>query len=178
MSAVVVYESMFGNTEEVARAVAAGLGEHLSTRVVRVGDELAPLDEGVDIVVLGGPTHAFSMSRPGSREDAVRKGAAPAVAREGVREFLGGSRPQAWRGPVATFDTRVAKVRHMPGSAARKAAAILRRQGHRLVAEPESFYVADIRGPLLAGEIQRARTWGAQLGASVRETARTDGGVT
>lgn len=171
MNAVVVYESMFGNTEKVARAVAAGLSEQVTTYVVRAGDEMPPLDEGIDLVVLGAPTHAFSMSRPSTREDAVRQGAAPAVARLGIREFLGGSRARGWRGPVATFDTRVAKVCHLPGSAAKKAAAVARRQGHRLIADPVSFYVADIRGPLLAGELQRAREWGGRLGTVVAGAA-------
>jgi hypothetical protein len=177
MKAMVVYESMFGNTEEVARAVAAGLSGHVSTYVVRAGDELSDLAQEIDLVVLGGPTHAFSMSRPKTREDAVRQGAAPALARRGIREFLGGSRAETWRGPVATFDTRVAKVRHMPGSAARKAAAVARRQGHRLVAEPVSFYVADTHGPLLSGELQRAREWGDRLGVAVEERARAHGSV-
>jgi flavodoxin len=171
MNAVVVYESMFGNTEEVARAVADGLSEHVSTYLVRAGDELPPLGEGIDLVVLGCPTHAFSMSRPATREDAVRQGAAPAVARFGIREFLGGSRAQCWRGPVATFDTRVAKVCHLPGSAAKKAAAVARRAGHRLVADPVSFYVEDIRGPLLSGEVRRAYEWGARLGTAVTGAA-------
>lgn len=177
VNAVVVYESMFGNTEQVARAVAAGIGEHLATRLTRVGDQVPELSEAVDLVVLGGPTHAFSMSRPETREDAVRQGARPAVAARGIREFLGDSRAQGWHGPVATFDTRVAKVRHLPGSAARRAAALARRQGHQLIADPESFYVSDIHGPLLAGELERARDWGRRLGAAVRDGLRTGGGA-
>lgn len=177
MKAMVVYESMFGNTEEVAHAIAAGLSGHVSTYVVRASDELSELDKEIDLVVLGGPTHAFSMSRPKTREDAVRQGAAPAFAGRGIREFLGGSRAQTWRGPVATFDTRVAKVCHMPGSAARKAAAVARRQGHKLVADPVSFYVADIHGPLLSGELQRAREWGDRLGVAVEDQARAHGSV-
>jgi hypothetical protein len=177
MNAMVVYESMFGNTEEVARAVAAGLSGHVSTYVLRAGDEMPHLDESVDLVVLGGPTHAFSMTRPETRQDAVRQGAAPAVARRGIREFLGDSRARGWRGPMATFDTRVVKVRHLPGSAARKAAAVARRQGHQLVADPVSFYVADTRGPLLSGELQRACEWGDQLGAEIEDKARAHGGA-
>ena len=177
MGAIVVYESMFGNTEEVARAVAAGLGEHLATQLVRVDSRVPALDAGVDLLVLGGPTHAFSMSRPQTRDDAVRQGATPGVADRGIREFLGDSRLQTWHDAVATFDTRVAKVRHLPGSAARRAAAAVRRRGHPLIADPESFYVADVHGPLLPGELERARQWGRDLGAVMRERLRTDGGV-
>jgi hypothetical protein len=65
---------------------------------------------------------------------------------------------------VATFDTRVAKVRHLPGSAAKSAARILRRRGYPAVSS-ESFYVTDTTGPLLPGEIERAEAWGQMLAA-------------
>lgn len=61
--ALVVFESMFGNTAEVARAVARGLDDHAPTEVVEVGAASARLAEDVDLVVVGGPTHAFGLSR-------------------------------------------------------------------------------------------------------------------
>jgi hypothetical protein len=70
------------------------------------------------------------------------------------------------RPPAAVFDTRVAKVRHLPGSAAGSAARTLRRSGFRVV-ERASFYVEDITGPVAAGEPERAREWGRGLGALV-----------
>ena len=60
--ALVVYESMFGNSEKVARAVAQGVAEVMPVKLVEV--TVAPTElEGVDLIVAGGPTHAFSMSR-------------------------------------------------------------------------------------------------------------------
>jgi hypothetical protein len=66
---------------------------------------------------------------------------------------------------VATFDTRVGKVRHLPGSAAKSAAKALRKIGYTAVVPPESFWVADVAGPLLDGELDRARAWGEELAA-------------
>src|SRR5687767_14509631 len=64
MRALVVYESMFGNTSAVATAIATGLSTRMGVDLVEVAAAPAALDAGVDLVVAGGPTHAFSMSRP------------------------------------------------------------------------------------------------------------------
>ncbi|HET7736814.1 MAG TPA: hypothetical protein VFK52_12610 [Nocardioidaceae bacterium] len=164
MRALVVYESMFGNTEAVARAVAGGLETRCDeVSLVDVGSA-PPIDPGVDLLVVGGPTHAFSMTRHSTREDAGRQGSPVDPDRPGIREWLASLSPAPELG-VATFDTRVAKVRHLPGSAAKSAAKAARRRGLRVVTGAESFYVDDVRGPLLEGELDRAGAWGAGLAA-------------
>jgi hypothetical protein len=55
-------------------------------------------------------------------------------------------------------------VRHLPGSAAKGAAKIARGLGYSSAAQAESFYVEDVGGPLLEGELGRAQDWGAWLG--------------
>jgi hypothetical protein len=162
--ALVVYESMWGNTEEIARAVAAGLAERADVQVVDVTD--APASPGdVDLVVAGGPTHAFSMTRASTRADAARQGAPSAPQTIGLREWLA-HLPPGGSAPVATFDTRVEKVRRLPGSAARSAARAVRRHGYRLAAPAHSFYVEDTPGPLLDGEVERATQWGRELASA------------
>ena len=159
MRALVVVESMFGNTRAVADAIAEGLG---GADVVDVRDAPEVIPEDVGLVVVGGPTHAFGMTRPGTRADAVRQGGTPEEL--GIREFV--ERLVAAQDiRFAVFDTRVDKVRHLPGSAARGAGKALRKRGYDLVAKPESFYVADTPGPLLEGEDARARAWGRGLAA-------------
>jgi hypothetical protein len=160
--ALVVYESMFGNTADIAREVAAGLAGTGSVDLVEVGDAPSPPDEAYDLVLVGGPTHGFSMSRPSTREDARRQGAHGAVDR-GVREWVGDLTAGPHHPLLASFDTRVSKVRRLPGSAARRADRIARRLGYRTACKPESFYVADVSGPLVEGERGRARAWGAHL---------------
>lgn len=163
MKALLVYESMFGNTEQVARAVAEGLEETMEVDVREVSIVPPRIDDLVDLIVVGAPTHAFSLSRPSTRGDAIRQGAAtkgdPAV---GLREWLTGLPGGQHGEPMATFDTRVDKVRRLPGSAARKAARLARARGFQ-PAGVESFYVADTPGPLLPGELDRATAWGRHL---------------
>jgi hypothetical protein len=163
MKALLVYESMFGNTEKVARAVAEGMQTHMDVDVVGVGDAPTPVLDHVDVLVVGGPTHAFSMTRANTRSDAARQGA-HAPTGVGIREWIDGLRDGPHSELVAAFDTRVRKVRHLPGSAARSATKALHRHGYRIVVRPESFYVDDVSGPLFDGELERARAWGEQLG--------------
>jgi hypothetical protein len=175
MKALVVYESMFGNTERVARAVAAGLGEVVETRLAEVLSAGSALDDDVALVVVGGPTHAFSMSRPTTRADAITRGATEGEQAMGIREWLEGLRSGGAATRIATFDTRVSSVRHLPGSAAKAAAKLAHRHGFDRLAPAESFYVEDTEGPLVPGELERATAWGRQLGAMVNEV-RTAGG--
>jgi hypothetical protein len=165
MEAVVIYESMFGNTAEIARAVADGLSEQLDVRTVEIS-AAAPSDDilGADLIVLGGPTHAFGMSRPDSREEAAGRRPGSPVVERGVREWLDALADSATGKFGATFDTRVKAVKHLPGSAARAADRAARRQGLARAASPHSFYVEGMEGPLCPGEIERARDWGRELG--------------
>lgn len=163
MRALVVYESMFGNTEHVARAIGDGLAASMEVEVVDVGHAPDPPAEPVDLVVVGGPTHGFSMSRESTRDDAVAQGGTDTGPEVGIRDWLerlpAGPHPEL----VATFDTRVEKVRYLPGSAAKAAAKAARKHGYRAATKPESFWVGGTEGPLLDGELARARSWGEQL---------------
>jgi flavodoxin len=167
MKTLVVYESMFGNTEGIARAIASGLESHSDVEVHAVQDVPPEAVRTADLIVAGGPTHAFSMSRPSTRADAVKQGAPQRDAATGLREWLAGLRSSPHTALVATFDTRVDKVRHLPGSAARSAFKTVHRLGYRTAAKPHSFYVSDTPGPLLPGEADRARAWGEALGAEL-----------
>ena len=165
MKALIVYESMFGNTEQIAHAVAEGVSTRMDVELVEARKAPTPLTELVDLVVVGGPTHAFSMTRANTREDAVRQGSHADASADGIREWIDHLRAGPHSERVATFDTRVAKVRHLPGSAGRSAAKGLRKHGYATVSKPESFWVEDVAGPLLDGELERARAWGERLAA-------------
>lgn len=163
MNALVVVESMWGNTRAVGDAVARGLGRDAA--VVDVGEAPATLPDGVDLLVVGGPTHAFSMSRSRTRHDAVQRGAHDVPEETGIREWLDQLTPSD-RIDVATFDTRVAKMKRLPGSAAKSAGKEVRRHHLGRLVDVESFYVDDMQGPLLDGELDRAEAWGAHLSAT------------
>jgi hypothetical protein len=160
MRALVVYESMFGNTEAIARAVAEGLGTAVDVTVADV--HTMPAVGHADLLVVGAPTHAFSLSRPRTRADAAKQATVPARAVEvGLREYLGHV-PRLTGTGAAAFDTKIAKP-SLPGSAARKAHRLLRSLGCRMLAPAESFRVVGTTGPLSDGERERARRWGAEL---------------
>ncbi|MEV0389255.1 flavodoxin domain-containing protein [Nonomuraea sp. NPDC050643] len=166
MDALVVYESMYGNTKQIAEAVAEGLATRMPTEVVEVGSAPGLVAEEVRLLVVGGPTHAFSMSRASTRQSAAQQAPGPLVSRgNGVREWLASLRTPSSALGSAAFDTRIAKPR-MPGSAARGIAKRLRRLGIRAVAPAESFYVTGTQGPLVEGQLERARQWGEHLAAS------------
>jgi hypothetical protein len=160
--ALVVYESMFGNTMSIARAVGEGVSTRLETEIVEVGRAPTSIPADVSFLVVGGPTHAFGLTRARTREDAAsRAGGRVLSCGPGLREWL----PDLQAKPglsAATFDTRIEKPR-VPGSAARAAERKLRRAGFTIVAPAESFYVTGTTGPLSDGELDRARRWGDQI---------------
>jgi len=160
--ALVVYESMFGNTHLVADAVAEGLGTALDVTTVEVSNAPRGVAEEIDLVVVGGPTHAFSMSRPSTRRSATDQGANPdASGHDGIREWIGAV--EAHEGLLtAAFDTKVIKP-HLPGSAAKSAGRKLKHRGFKKLDDPKTFYVTGTKGDLVDGEIDRARQWGTHL---------------
>lgn len=171
MNTLIVHESLFGNTREVADAIATALADARPpgddvVRVVHVDDAPTTVDD-IDLLLVGGPTHALGMTRPKTRLDAEAKGGSH--AREGLREWIGSLAPRPGV-PVVTFDTRV-HVRLLPGSAASAAAKALRHRGFDRAQRGETFWVEDVAGPLQAGEIERARSWGAELATHVRAGA-------
>lgn len=172
-TAAVVSESMFGNTAALAREIAAGLrAEAFDVEVWDVAQAPPPARLDVDLLVVGAPTHAFSLSRPSTREDAVRQGADAGRARTGMREWLGtAGASRDGRPRLAVFDTRASKVRHLPGSAARAASHMVRKRHAGSVVGTESFYVDDVQGPLLDGELARARDFARGVAASVPHPA-------
>ncbi|MFO7691173.1 MAG: flavodoxin domain-containing protein [Cryobacterium sp.] len=167
MRALVVYESQWGNTERVARAIATELGTTMQVEIV--DSDAAPSTlTGFDLVCVGGPTHAFSMTRASTRKDAAAQHNAPHTPTRGIREWLADLDP-APGVKAATFDTRVDKPR-LPGSAARAAKQELRSHGCDIVAKQQSFRVHGYDGPLIDGELERAADWARQVAGGLTET--------
>lgn len=162
MSVLVVVESMFGNSLTVAEAITDGLREEgAEVALTRVADAPETIDDDVSLLLVGGPTHAFSMTRKSTRADAIRQGATQGEEVSGIREWIADAQPRKDL-RVVTFDTRV-QVKFVPGSAAKSAASHLRHQGFKKVKRGETFFVEGTPGPLVEGELDRAREWGRQL---------------
>ena len=161
MSALVVYESMYGNTRAIAEAVADGLRSVTPVEIVEVSSAPPRPAPGVHLIVVGAPTHAHGLSRPQSRESAAKQ--SPIVSRGiGLREWVANLVIPA-DVQVAAFDTRFAKARWITGSAAMTTKKMLRRKGFQGELPAESFFVDHSLGPLHDGELRRARAWGAAL---------------
>ncbi|GAA4659358.1 MULTISPECIES: flavodoxin family protein [Amycolatopsis] len=167
MRALIVYESMFGNTEAVAKAVAGGMAPEVSAKVVNVDDAPGDLAE-FDLLVVGGPTHVHGMSRPATRKSAAEQAKDGVCSRGGVREWIASLKPVPAGLLAVTFDTRLDKPRWLVGSAAAGAAKALERRHVRIICKPESFFVTTAEPPALAGgERERAWGWGTAIAAEM-----------
>jgi hypothetical protein len=170
MRALLVYESMFGNNRRLATAMAEGLGPDVTTEVVEVGIAPTTLPDDLDLLIVGGPNHTFGLSRPATRAQAVEETDEPLVsAGIGLREWLEALPPVSRSIPFAAFDTRADKrairaIDRAGGTIAKR----LRQRGLTPIDDVQSFLVGEMTGPLLYGETDRARAWGAALAAKVR----------
>jgi len=176
MHAVVVYESMYGNTHLIADAICAGLGAACEARVVPVAEASPALLADAGLVVVGGPTHVHGLSRASSRKAAVEAASKPVsplkiephALDSGLREWF----ESLGKYPVkaAAFDTRMHAPAALTGRASKAIARELRAHGFDLVAQPESFLVTK-QDKLEPYEASRAREWGAALAAAVAPRA-------
>ena len=157
MKMLVVYDSVFGNTEEIARAIGNGLGGAEDVGIVRAGDVRPEQLKGLKLLVVGSPTRGF---RPtGAVKQVISS--IPRGGLEGVK--------------VAAFDTGIAAsdiessafhffVRIF-GYAAKPISDRLRKKGGELIIAPEGFFVKGVEGPLKEGELERAADWARKITA-------------
>lgn len=149
---LIVYDSYFGNTEKIAQA----MGEALENAAVKRVTEVTPQDlEGLKYLLVGSPTRAFSPS--------------PATS-----SFIKNLAPEALKGVRAgAFDTRIPKEQtdsgflrimiNLFGYADKKIAKALTKAGADLVLENTGFGVKGTEGPLVEGELERAKDWAASI---------------
>jgi len=155
MKALVVYDSVFGNTEKVAQAMGQALGSQAEVQTLRVGDVKPEHLTGLDALIVGSPTRAFSPT--------------PAI-----KNWLKSLPPNSLKGvKVAAFDTRIALsdvnsslltfMVKLFGYAAKPIGDRLTKKGGDLALSPEGFFVKDSEGPLKDGELERAADWVKQI---------------
>jgi flavodoxin len=149
MKTLVVYDSVYGNTEIIARAIGDAIpGE---VQVLRVDQVNAGDLETVDLLIIGSPTHGgwFTEAIKGWLDQV------PAAALQGIR--------------VAAFDTRTPPTRlsRIFGCAAPRIADRLEKKGGTLLSPPAGFFVQGIKGPLKEGELERAAGWAQEIAASM-----------
>ena len=164
MQAIVVYESHWGNTAAIARAIAEGIGPE--ARVLSTAEAVGGAIADVDLLVAGAPLLGFSLPTEsmlkGLASNASRDPTPPDLSHPSMRAWLdtlphGSSRAGA---RAAAFETR---IWWSPGSAAKTILKMLEALGYRPAAKPERFIVKGKYGPLRDGELERAKAWGAEL---------------
>lgn len=148
MKTLIIFDSMYGNTEKIARAIGDAItGEVMVLRA----SESSPTDfKSVDLFIVGSPTQGFRATKP-------------------VQAFIEGIPTGGLKGMnVAAFDTRMPEaeagrglrfIMKIGGYAAPSIAEALQKKGGKLVAPPEGFLVKDKEGPLVGGELERAGSW-------------------
>ena len=164
MKAVVVYESLWGNTAAVARAIAEGIGPQ--ARALSTFEASTSALADVDLIVAGAPVLGFRLPtdkmRDGVRDNPGKAPAPPDLSHPSLRSWLAALPPGVGRS--AAFDTR---VRGPFGSAAPEIAKALEQAGYVVLSPPLGFVVKGRYGPLRDGELERARSWGAELARSM-----------
>lgn len=151
MKALVVYDSFFGNTKQVALAIGDGLTSEESCETLHVSDATPKHLKGLDILIVGSPTRAFRPTKP-------------------ITDFLNSIPRDGLKGiKVAAFDTRMSTADVRPrflstmvglfGYAAKPIADKLAKKGGTLIAQPEGFFVKESEGPLKDNELERASAW-------------------
>jgi len=164
MKAIVVYESLWGNTAAIARAIAEGIGH--GAQVLSTAEATAEMLAGVDLIVAGSPVLAFKMPteqiRDSLRSTPVDAPAPADFSHPSMRSWLA-ALPMG-RARSAAFETR---VRGPFGHATPEITKALAQAGYLSTTRPLSIIVTGKYGPLKEGEIERAREWGVELEESM-----------
>jgi len=148
MKVIIVYDSMYGNTEKIAKAIGGAItGE---VKVLRPGEASSSDLKATDFLIVGSPPQGFRATKP-------------------VQTFIESLSAGSLKGiNVAAFDTRMPSedvgkglrfIMKMGGYAAPRIAEALKKKGGDLIAQPEGFFVKDKEGPLKEGELERAASW-------------------
>lgn len=144
MKALVVYDSLYGNTEQIAKAIGGAITGDV--KVVRAGEATPAELASLDLLIVGSPTQ-------GGRPMPSVQGFLDSIPKEALKNIR-----------AAAFDTRAStKWVGIFGYAARKIAGHLEEKGAILAAPPEGFFVTATKGPLKEGEIERAAAWAKGL---------------
>jgi len=159
MKVLIIYDSVFGNTEQIALAIGSTLGNQEDVTILRVSDVKPDQFAELKLLIIGSPTQRF---RPTAAINNLLKG----ISKNGLKGVK-----------VAAYDTRLtlSNIEETPilaffvrlyGDAAYAAKPIadkLRKKGGELILPPEGFFVEGMEGPLVQGELERAVNWAKQI---------------
>lgn len=158
MNVLIVYDSFFGNTEQIALTLRDTLGKE-QAKAVRVEAFEPEQLKAIDLLIVGSPTRAFRPTK-------------------GITEFIKKLPADGLRGiSICAFDTRASLADINSGAlktmvkvfgyAAEPMAKGLIKKGGNQVAEPNGFEVMGEKGPLKDGELDRAIAWASGIYDSI-----------
>lgn len=164
MKTLIVYDSLYGNTQQIAQAIGNAFGNQEGITMMRVGDVKSEQFAGLKLLIIGSPTQRF---RPTAAISNLLKGISE-NSLTGVK--------------VAVFDTRLTtrEINETPALAffvrlfgvsayaAKPMADILKKKGGELIVSAEGFFVEGMEGPLAQGELERAADWAKQISAKAQ----------
>lgn len=153
MKTLILYDSVFGNTEKIAEELVKSLGSE--AELVKAPNFKTEQLEKVKLLIAGSPTRAFQATK--DLNAALQK-----IPPQALKEVK-----------TASFDTRVSlqevnsklltiMVKFF-GYAAEKISQKLQKKGGTEIAPPEYFFVKDTEGPLMETELEKARLWTAKI---------------
>jgi Flavodoxin len=175
MRTVIIYESTYGNTRQVAEELAEVARAHGEAVLVPAEDATRSSLDGAGLVLVGGPTHLHGMSSRSTRRtgaaDAAREDhpAGPDLPGVGLRDWFRAV-GQVCGPPAAAFDTRMVGPEVLTGRASLGISRRLRHYGYTEVAAPRSFLVTK-ENHLVDGERGRAHDWAVSVFGSLPMTA-------
>jgi len=155
VKALVVYDTVFGNTKQIALAIASAFGESTGVQAISVADADSTCLQELDLLVVGSPTRGFKPTEAMTR-----------FLRGLPKRSLEGTRAAAFDTRISAEDIRAGVLRFIVKSGGYAAPHIskgLTELGAQLIAAPEGFIVTASGGPLRTGECDRAADWAREL---------------
>lgn len=159
MKGLIVYDSLYGNTEKIALAIGEALGNLTNIAVIRVGEVSPEQFTGLDLLIIGSPTQRF---QPTPAISSLLKGI-PQNGLKGVKVTAFDTRlTEDWinKTPALAFFVRILG---RSAYAAKSMANQLKKKGGEMITPPEGFYVEGTEGPLVQGELERAASWAKKI---------------
>lgn len=151
MKALVIYDTIYGNTKQVAEIIAESLNNH-SQQIKAEAKFVSHISindlQDSQLIILGSPTHYWKETRK-------------------IREFILSFSRLRLKPYFACFCTKLQGS--LSGSAANKLDMNVRKLGFTTISEPLNIYVESFKGPLKSGEKQTAERFASFLADNCRQ---------
>ena len=153
MKVLIVYDTLHGNTEKIAKALKEGIASKHEVKLIKAAESKISDIKNIEMLMLGSPTHGGWYTEP-------------------IKNFLGAIPEKGLQNiKAAAFDTGSTKENQnifvkaligFFGYASPRIAKVLNKKEANNIGS-ETFFVLDMKGPLKDGEIERAKEWARRI---------------